>query len=153
MVFFTSILVVVILYFLQADGLIYVTIIALAAELVNIFLTHTVAKSVEKKINKKNKTAIQKYASQLRAYSKNIKELEKIREDAGKKLYKANTKIKKLESRIKELTGEAPEPSEAPPSPNLEMPPPEQPEVEQAIPAPQAEDHLPAGSGRKAPPA
>ena len=58
MVFFTSILIIAILYYLQADGLIYATIIALVAELINIFLTHTLTKTVENKMKIKNRCMI-----------------------------------------------------------------------------------------------
>ena len=100
MIFFTSLLIVTILYYLQADGLIYVTIIALVAELVNIFLTHTMTKSVEKKLNTIHQLSIEGYLARLKSSRKTIKELEKLQDEAGSKLYKASEKIKKLEEQL-----------------------------------------------------
>ncbi len=53
MVFLTSIIIVCILYFMQASGLIFVTIVALVAEFMNITMTHSITKSVEKKTTEK----------------------------------------------------------------------------------------------------
>ncbi len=100
MVFFTSILIVAILYYLQADGLIYVTIIAVVAELVNMFMTQTLTKSVEKKSNTKWGKMIEGYKSQVKAKDKTIKELEDIQEESVKKLYNANKKIKNYEEQL-----------------------------------------------------
>jgi len=151
MVFFTSILIVTILYFFQADGMLYITVIALIAELANIFLTHTVAKSVEKKLTVRHRRSVQGYIKRIKASTKTIKDLEKVQSDAGTKLYKANSKIKELESQLKELSKGtvAPSTSVEPPLPNKKeekatQPDPEPPEYHQ--------NHLPAGSNRKAPP-
>ena len=146
MVFFTSILIVTILYYLQADGLLYVTVIALTAELVNIFMTHTVAKSVENKLKNRHKRAVQGYIARIKTQRKTIKELEKIQEDAGTKLYKANSRIKELEALME---GDEP----PPPAPDAEAAPGEAPEqAEQPETPPDPENHLPAGSNRKQPP-
>ena len=100
MVFFTSILIVVILYYLQMDGLIYITIIALMAELLNILMIHTLTKSIEKKL----KSQIQKigdgYRNRVTKAKKSIKELEEIRLKATQKLYRANLKIKEYEKQL-----------------------------------------------------
>ena len=100
MVFFTSILIVVILYYLQMDGLIYITIIALMAELLNILMIHTLTKSIEKKL----KSQIQKigdgYKNRVIKAKKSIKELEEIRLKATQKLYRANLKIKEYEKQL-----------------------------------------------------
>nr|NJM03781.1 hypothetical protein [Desulfobacula sp.] len=50
MVFLTCIVIVSIFYYLQADGFIYVIIIAVLAELINIFMTQTLTKSIEKRL-------------------------------------------------------------------------------------------------------
>lgn len=97
MVFFTSILIVCILYFLQADGLIYVTIIAVIAELANMFMTQTLTKSVEKKLNIRWGKKATNYKKQIATKDKTIKELEKVQEDSIQKLYMANKKIKAYE--------------------------------------------------------
>jgi hypothetical protein len=151
MVFFTSILIVLILYYLQADGLVYVTIIALTAELINIFMTHTLTKSVEKKMNIKFRRVLEGYKLRIKNNKKTIKELEKLQGEAGEKLYKANTKIKEFEEELalyKEgetalYEADADEKKAIPPSP-LESTPP-------AIPPKKATpgyNDLPTGSNR-----
>lgn len=150
MVFFTSILIITILYFLQADGLIYVTVIALMAELINIFLTHTVAKSVEKNLTARHRKAIEGYIKRIKNNANNIKDLEKIQDDASSKLYKANSKIKELEKQLKAVSGEALAP---PPSPAKQKPPVKQKKKKPPPRKPKAHrDHLPSGSNRKPPP-
>ncbi len=102
MVFFTSILIVVILYYLQSDGLVYVTVIALVAELINIFMTHTVTKSVEKRLKVQHRSILNGYKNRLKSDGKTIKEFERIQEDSVTKLYNANMKIKKYEQELAE---------------------------------------------------
>lgn len=147
MIFFTSMIIVAILYYLQAEGMIYVTIVALSAELVNIFLTHTMTKSVEKKLNLRHQLAVKGYLTSIKAYKNTIKELERIQDDAGSKLYKANEKIKELEAKLE--------------TEKKEQPPVDSPETETQVtqsqppqikkpepPAPDAYNDLPDGSRR-----
>ncbi len=149
MVFFTSIIIVAILYYLQADGLIYVTIIALCAELINIFLTHTLTKSVEEKMKTRHRRSVQGYLNRIKANKKDIAELEKLQEEAASKIYKANGKIKELEQQVEKLSGEA----STPPISKKDQ---QKPKKEEAIPAKEAppetpadlRDHLPDGSKR-----
>ncbi|MDD9302793.1 MAG: hypothetical protein HUK40_10855 [Desulfobacter sp.] len=152
MVFFTSIIIVVILYFLQADGMLYVTVIALMAELINILLTHTLTQSVEKKITAKYNRTIQGYLNKIKAGKKTISELEHLQEEAAGKLYKANSKIKELEQQLEtfsEKTPDAasPEPEETPKEPQKTKP--------EGIkePTKTIKDHLPDGSKRNPSPA
>ncbi|NOX35578.1 MAG: hypothetical protein GXP56_17915 [Deltaproteobacteria bacterium] len=100
MVFFTSILIVLILYYLQSDGLIYVTIIAVIAEFINIFMTQTLTKSVEKKAALKFGKIAQGYKAKIAAQKKAIKEFEDIQEKSLAKLYRANLKIKEYEEKL-----------------------------------------------------
>jgi len=100
MVFFTSILIVFVLYYLQADGLVFVTIIALTAELINIFMTHTLTKSVEKRLNTQHRRTLDGFAMRLKTSKKTIQEFEKAQENSVKTLYKANMKIKELEEEL-----------------------------------------------------
>ncbi len=100
MVFFTSVLIVVIFYYLQTDGLIYVTIIAVVAELINIFMTHTLTRSVEKKAADGFSKISTRYKAKIAEQQETIKELENIREDSVRKLYKANMKIKDYEEKL-----------------------------------------------------
>ncbi len=100
MVFFTSIIIVIILYYFQANGLIYVTIIALVAELINIFMTHTITKSVEKKLNAQHRQVMSGFAKRLTTNRKRIKEFEKAQEASVKILHKANMRIKELEEKL-----------------------------------------------------
>lgn len=93
MVFFTSTLIVCILYYLQADGLIYVTIIAVVAELINIFMTQTLTKAVEKKAAAKFGKIANAYKNKISALEKSIKEFEIVQEESIKKLVAANKKI------------------------------------------------------------
>ncbi len=147
MVFFTSIIIVAILYYLQADGLIYVTIIALCAELINIFLTHTLTKSVEEKMKARHRRSIQGYLNRIKANKKTIKELEQLQEDAGSKIYKASEKIKDLEQQLEASSGETP----SPPVPKEEKPKKQKKKAaKETTPEPSADlrDHLPDGSKR-----
>ncbi len=145
MIFFTSLLIVTILYYLQADGLIYVTIIALVAELVNIFLTHTMTKSVEKKLNTIHRLSTEGYLARLKSNQKTIKELEKLQDEAGSKLYKASEKIKKLEEKLENERKTAP-PAETPEAEQKEPVIPPQPQTEPS--EPNEYNHLPDGSKR-----
>ncbi len=154
MVFFTSIIIVAILYYLQADGLIYVTIIALCAELINIFLTHTLTKSVEDKMKARHRRSIQGYLNRIKANKKTIKELEELQENAAGKIYKANGKVKELEQQLEELSGGAPDS----PLPTKEKPKQKKQKKKAAKPKeapPEApadlRNHLPDGSNRNRP--
>ncbi len=100
MVFFTSIIIVAILYYLQADGLVYVIVIAMTAELINIFMTQTLAKSIEKKLTTQHKRITDNYAKQLQAHKKNIQEFETVQENSVKIIHRANMKIKELEKKL-----------------------------------------------------
>ncbi|MCP3875903.1 MAG: hypothetical protein GY699_22465 [Desulfobacteraceae bacterium] len=100
MVFLTSLIIVIILYYLQAEGLIFVTIVAVAAELINIFMTQTLSRSVEKKATDKFKIVENRYASQIAVLEKMIKELEDIQEKSVRKILKANLKIKEYEEQL-----------------------------------------------------
>ncbi len=101
MVFFTCLLVVVILYYLQADALIYVTIIAVVGELLNIFMTQTVTKATEKKTATKFSKIVNTYKASIKAHKKTINELENIQEVSVKKIMAANKKIKAYEEKLK----------------------------------------------------
>jgi len=100
MVFFTSIIIVIILYYLQSDGLVYVTIVALTAELVNIFMAHTLSKSIEKRLKTQHRRIMDSFAKRLKTSRKTIREFEQAQEDSVKILYKANMKIKELEEEL-----------------------------------------------------
>lgn len=114
MVFFTSVFIVSILYYLQADGLIYVTIIAVLAELINIFMTHTLTKSVEKKAANKFEKIAEAYKTKIAAQKRTIKQLEAIQEESIQKIYKANLKIKEYEEKLKPDESEILKPDEVP---------------------------------------
>ncbi len=103
MVFFTAMLVIIIIYYLQMDGLIYATIVALVAELVNIFMAHALGKSVEKKMQLRIRRLVNGYSKRLKTNRKTIQQLEKIQEESVKKLYNANLKIKEYEARLEIL--------------------------------------------------
>ncbi len=100
MVFLTSIIIVCILYFMRAEGLIYVTIIALVAELLNITTTHALTKSVEKKITGKYSRVIQKYKKKMVQLKKRNFILEGQREQDTNSLYDAMAKIKEYEEKL-----------------------------------------------------
>jgi hypothetical protein len=150
MVFFTAILIVVILYYFQGDGLVYVTIIALIAELINIFMTHSVIKSVEKRLTTQHKRIIIRYTNRLKAYRNTIKEFERVQEESVTTLYNANMKIKKYEEEIAEYkagsdmkeTNQPPLPEKPPVAPSV--PPP----IENPTPRKEYDD-LPDGSNRR----
>ncbi len=100
MVFLTSIIIVFILYYLQADGLIFVTIIAVVGELINIFMTQTLSKSVEKKASDRFKKIENRYTAKISTLKKTIKGLEDIQEDSVQKIMKASVKIKEYEEKL-----------------------------------------------------
>jgi hypothetical protein len=100
MVFFASILIVLILYFLQGDGLIYAVIVAIVAELINIFMTQTLTKSVEKKAASKYKKILINYKNKISALQKSIQEFKNAQEESVKVLYNANNKIKEYEEKL-----------------------------------------------------
>lgn len=157
MVFFTAIFIVIILYYLQADGLVYVTIVALIAELINIFLTHTVTKSVERRLTTQHRRIIIEYKNRLKASKNTITEFERVQEDSVTKLYKANMKIKKHEEEIAQYKAGADMEDTAPieetnPPPSPEKTPPVVPQEESTppeAPTPRKEyNDLPDGSNR-----
>ncbi len=100
MVFFTSIIIVSVLYYLQSDGLIYVTIIALVAELINIFMTQTLTKSVEGKMKVKYNKIVDVYKKKILMKEKEITEFERLQEDSAKRLYQASAKIRAYEEKL-----------------------------------------------------
>lgn len=101
MVFFTCVLIVIIFYFLQTDGLIYVTIVAVVGEMINLFLTQTAIKAVKKKITLKFVNVVRKYKTKIKAQRKTIEELQRIQEESVLKVMAANKKIKEYEERLK----------------------------------------------------
>ena len=142
--FFTSVLIICIVYFLQSDGLIYAVIIALVAELINIFLTHTITKSVENKMKTRHRRAVEGYVKRIKLNKKRISELEDLQEKAADKIYKANTRIKELEEELEESQTKIEEVAKMPED---AIPP--------STPKPEAsqgyENHLPDGSKKKPP--
>lgn len=100
MVFLTSVLIVAIIYYLQTDGLIYVTIIAVVAELINIFMTKTLTQSVEKKAAADFGKIIEGHKAKIAGQKKIIKDLEDIQERSINKIYKANLKIREYEEKL-----------------------------------------------------
>jgi uncharacterized membrane protein len=99
MVFFTSILIVIILYYLQTEGLIFVTLVAVVGEMINLFLTQTAAKASEKKTAVKFSKTIQGYKTKIESQKKAIKELEEIQEESIRKIMTANQKIAAYEEK------------------------------------------------------
>ena len=152
MVFFISIIIVAILYYLQADGLIYVTIIALIGELANILMMHTMAKSVEKRAKIRTRQLVDRFHKKIKVLKKNIQELEKVRDEAGTRLFEANKKIKEYQELLEETDPEATSLDEtpAPQTDTEEAEPADAKEPEKQDQAPQdSHSHLPAGSNRK----
>lgn len=101
MVFFTCVLIVIIFYFLQTDGLIYVTIVAVVGEMINLFLTQTAIKAVKKRTTLKFFNVVRKYKTKIKAQRKTIKELQRIQEESVLKVMAANKKIKEYEEQLK----------------------------------------------------
>ncbi|MBA3008789.1 MAG: hypothetical protein KKF12_15005 [Proteobacteria bacterium] len=144
MVFFTAIIIVFILYYLQADGLVYVTIIALVAELINIFMTHTMTISVEKRLKAQHKKIIDGYTKRLKTSRKTIQALEKVQEDSVRILYNSNMKIKDLEEKLEKLTPPQTPAKEKEPTLAKE----EKPPLSKEIKKPEVYMDLPDGSNR-----
>ena len=147
MVFFTSIIIVFILYYLQADGLIYVTIVAVTAELINIFMTQTLTKSVEKKAATKFGKIVAGYKTKITAQDKTIKEFEEIQEKSVRKLYHANLKIKEYETKLGVEDSDTSQPDD---TPAKDTKTPKEPETsEEKKEDPKEFIDLPSGSNRK----
>ncbi len=142
MVFFTSVLIISIVYFLQSDGLIYAVIIALVAELINIFLTHTITKSVENKMKQRHRKAVDGYVKRIKLNKKTISELEDLQEKAADKIYKANARIKELEEELEESQAQIEKTVEAP----KETTPPQKSQPKETK---DYVNHLPDGSKKK----
>lgn len=148
MVFFTALLVVILLYYLQTDGLIYITVIAVAGELINIFMSQTMSKAAEKKAGLKYSKIVNKYKDKVAAQKRTIKELEDIQEDSVQKVYAANKKIKEYEEKLgmtddeKETSTPAPEKNKPAPANAPSKDKPTKESQEEFI-------DLPAGSNRK----
>ncbi len=102
MVFLTSIIIVCILYFMQASGLIFVTIVALIAEIMNISMTHVLSKSVEKKITDKFMLIVDRHKAKIDQMKKRNVILEGQREDDTTALFDAREKNKSLQTQIKD---------------------------------------------------
>ncbi|MCF6248982.1 MAG: hypothetical protein L3J69_16735 [Desulfobacula sp.] len=80
--------------------MIYITIIAVVAELINLFMTQTMTKTVEAKAARRYGKIINSHKAKIAQQSKTIIELKKIRDDSVHKLYKANQSIKKYEGKL-----------------------------------------------------
>ena len=145
MVFFTSVLIVAIFYYLQANGLIYMIIIAVVAELINIFMTKTLTQSVEKKAATSFGKIIDGYRARAEAYKKTIKDLEDVQEQSINKMYRANLKIREYEEKLGIKESERFQSDSAPPP---EIPVIVKEELPQKIAAKEFID-LPSGSNRK----
>ena len=100
MVFLTCIVIVSIFYYLQTDGLVYIIIIAVVAELMNIFMTQTLVKSVDKKAAMHFGKIIDNQKTRITEQKKSIKALEDIQEESIQKMYQANLKIKDYEEKL-----------------------------------------------------
>ncbi|MCP3899670.1 MAG: hypothetical protein GY707_08170 [Desulfobacteraceae bacterium] len=102
MVFLTSIIIVGILYFMQASGLIFVTVVALVAEVMNISMTHVLTKSIEKKTTDKYMKVIDKYKAKIDQMKKRNVILAGQRDDDTNALYEARERNKTFEIQIKD---------------------------------------------------
>lgn len=100
MVFFSSILIIAILYYLQSDGLIFVVIVAVCGELLNLFMTQTTGKAAEKKTALKYAKVVQRYKSKIAKQKKTIKDLQEIQEKSIGKVQAANRKVKEYEKKL-----------------------------------------------------
>lgn len=148
MVFLSCLLVTIILYYLQIDGLIYVTIIAVVAELINLFMTQTMTTTAKNKTTQKYGKIIIEYKSKITSQIKTINQLKKIRDESVRKLYKANQTIKKYEEELGIEDSEAIDiPDKLTPEPEKKVPADDPPlEKEEK---PEEFTDLPAGSNRK----
>jgi hypothetical protein len=97
-VFFTCIIVLLVLYFLQQDGLIFVMMIALIAEMANLFMLKVMTKSAKQQTRKKFSKIVNSYRAKITAQKKTIQKLKDLQED----LHNANLKIKKYEQDAKD---------------------------------------------------
>ncbi len=88
---------------MQASGLIFVTIIALIAEFINISMTHIISKSAEKKTTEKFMKIVDQYKAKIDQMKKRNVILEGQREDDTNALYDAREKNKELEDQIKKI--------------------------------------------------
>ena len=103
MVFFTSTIIVAILYFLQTDGVVYVVFVALIAELINLLIANFIAKTVEKKIQTKANIIINRYKKEKDRVETKLDEYHQAHEEYASAIYEAKTQIKENEKLIKTL--------------------------------------------------
>ncbi len=87
---------------MQTSGLIFITIVALVAEVINISMTQALTKSVEKKITSKYMLVIDKYKAKIDQMKKRNVILEGQRENDTNSLYDAIEKNKTHEIQLKE---------------------------------------------------
>ncbi|HKL01041.1 MAG TPA: hypothetical protein VJ943_12380 [Desulfotignum sp.] len=158
MVFLTAMLVIIIIYYLQTDGLIYATIVALIAELLNIFMVHALTKSVEKKMRKRIRKLVDGYSKRIKANRKTIQNLENIQAESVKKLYNANMKIQAYEARLEAMEKASPDTTDSMAAPSGSPAPEKTPSETSQQTAPptgkpseknQVYSDLPSGSNRK----
>ena len=86
---------------MQASGLIFVTVVALVAEFMNITMTHALTKSVEKKVTEKFMKVIDRYKAKILQMKKRNVILEGQRDDDTNALFEAREKNKTYEIQIK----------------------------------------------------
>lgn len=151
MVFFSCLVVTFILYFLQSDGLIYVMIVAVLAEVLNLFVMQTSTATAKNDSQKKYTKIINSHMQKINHQRKTIKQLSKIRDDAIHKLYKANQSIKKYEDQLGIEDSEAIDiPQKRPLKPIASQTKDEETQIpEEEKKEKDHHDHLPDGSGRK----
>lgn len=153
MVFFTSIIIILLLYFLEDHGIIFATLIALAGEILNLFLIHFQTNAIKKTMEEGHNKQLSNYRERVNDLERVVKDMETLQAKNVGKISQAKKRIETLE---KELTeSENPTPSEPPPGSNAEPRLPADADTSPLPPKTKKHDihnHLPSGSNRKKPP-
>ena len=155
MVFFTSIIIIFLLYFLEDHGIIFATLIALAGEILNLFLIHFQTNAIKKAMEEGHNKQLSDYRQRVNDLERVVKDMETLQEKNVGKISQAKKRIEALEKELTESENPAPTGNEQPPGSTGEPKLPT--DADTSTPPPKTKkhdihNHLPSGSNRKNPP-
>ena len=155
MVFFTAIIIILLLYFLEDHGIIFATLIALAGEVLNLFLIHFQTNAIKKTMEEGHNKQLSDYRERVNNLERVVKDMETLQAKNVGKISQAKKRIEALEKELAESEDPAPSGNEQPPGGNKEPGLPA--DAGTSTPPPNTKrhdihNHLPSGSNRKKPP-
>ncbi len=155
MVFFTSIIIILLLYFLEDKGILFATIIALAGEIMNLLLVHLQTSAVKKTMEESHTKQIQDYKRRVEDLEHVLQDMETLQEKNVEKISKAKKRIEELENETTGLTDQKlSDPEKTAVNGREKITPPTNESPRPQTPAPKEKkhdiyNHLPSGSNRK----